>query len=255
MGDYIFVSDQGTTDNGNMRDLVVNSMGEAHLTLANDPITGSDKGFTVRKCNNAGTMTWEHIYLNTEQNTYARAIECDESGNTYFSGKFIEDSLDLDPGINEDYMQNAGYSMGFVVKINQSGDYSWSYHLDHSALYPSSQVETNFNNLKMIEPNSLFVTNYSQGATLFKLAVNGNLDISNPEAIASSTFIYPNPNDGEFSIKIPNGTIAKIKILNTSGKLIQEMELTKSITTLQLNFESGVYFIRINDDIHRIVIR
>ncbi|MGC9342091.1 MAG: T9SS type A sorting domain-containing protein [Bacteroidales bacterium] len=57
--------------------------------------------------------------------------------------------------------------------------------------------------------------------------------------------IYPNPSDGEFTIEISSGN-ANLKIVDITGRLVMERELTQSMSFVDLSHEDkGVYFVQL----------
>jgi sugar lactone lactonase YvrE len=57
--------------------------------------------------------------------------------------------------------------------------------------------------------------------------------------------IYPNPSDGEFTIEISSGN-ANLKIVDVTGRVVMERELTQSMSFVDLSHEDkGVYFVQL----------
>ncbi len=69
--------------------------------------------------------------------------------------------------------------------------------------------------------------------------------------------IYPNPCFKEFYITSEDSPISDIKIYNALGKLVFEKNCNKvsNIKINTSNFEAGVYFIKINDRIRKLVVK
>ncbi|MGM0498191.1 MAG: InlB B-repeat-containing protein, partial [Bacteroidota bacterium] len=67
-------------------------------------------------------------------------------------------------------------------------------------------------------------------------------------ALSESIEIYPNPTEGEFSLKTDNPE-GYVKILNLTGKIILEKQINKDILHIDLSDQpSGVYLIKITSD-------
>jgi len=62
--------------------------------------------------------------------------------------------------------------------------------------------------------------------------------------------IYPNPTDGQFIIKVRDGSLFQIRIYNLQGQLVLYEELTNasSITVNMSSYQAGLYFIQITTD-------
>ncbi|CAN5917097.1 hypothetical protein BH11BAC7_BH11BAC7_24440 [soil metagenome] len=90
-----------------------------------------------------------------------------------------------------------------------------------------------------------------------------NVDICNgiiPQATVSNVTIYPNPNEGQFTIQLPSvpqGTV-KVELTNSLGQLIDSFIMTSTSKEINIStLESGVYFVRVmegnNISVHRVV--
>ena len=67
--------------------------------------------------------------------------------------------------------------------------------------------------------------------------------------INTSDIIYPNPNKGEFRIKISQKGYYYIRIYNNTGIEILSASSTQTETLVNIeNAQSGIYFIRIDSD-------
>lgn len=114
--------------------------------------------------------------------------------------------------------------------------------------------------LALINTNVLFAQNSNstfRGSRFFysKLLKSSNLSSENNLGIntnISNNFnIYPNPNNGKFSIdlKEPKSKI-QVDIYNVWGQKIYESSTLLPLPTNEINFSSqpkGVYFVKIND--------
>ncbi len=67
--------------------------------------------------------------------------------------------------------------------------------------------------------------------------------------INSLADIYPNPNDGNFHIKLDdNIKYAYVEVYNSSGSVIHTSEVSESNNYFSLSdLPNGLYFMRIND--------
>lgn len=60
--------------------------------------------------------------------------------------------------------------------------------------------------------------------------------------------IYPNPNNGNFSIKSEANNACKIEVLNFLGEIIYDLENVKPGDPIYLNVEKGLYFLQITTE-------
>ncbi len=63
--------------------------------------------------------------------------------------------------------------------------------------------------------------------------------------------VYPNPNNGQFEIKMDGKTNAKIKVYSLIGQMVYETEITNDNVSKKINLDgvsNGVYFIKLNSN-------
>ena len=74
------------------------------------------------------------------------------------------------------------------------------------------------------------------------------------EKIVDTINVYPNPNNGSFTINIKDIENATIEIYNISGQLILKEALLESITPINLKENpKGIYFVKVETDNKAIV--
>ncbi len=59
---------------------------------------------------------------------------------------------------------------------------------------------------------------------------------------SSNLFIYPNPNQGQFTIQTENGGV--FELMDITGKVLNTYIITSNVQTLNVNLPAGMYFIR-----------
>ena len=94
---------------------------------------------------------------------------------------------------------------------------------------------TNYYRLKQFDQDGKF--KYSEVLTLKQ---NSRID---------EVYVYPNPSQGNFTIKVPNSAIDQMYLLvqDIKGDIIYRQSITQPITPIQLNRASGVYFLTVSD--------
>lgn len=91
---------------------------------ANQTSAGSTDGF-VWKLSNAGNHVWASRIGGTGTDK-ATAMEVDNVENLFVAGEF-EVTVDLNPGAGVNNATSAGVTDAYVLKLNASGAYAWSY--------------------------------------------------------------------------------------------------------------------------------
>ncbi len=78
----------------------------------------------IQKLDSNGKFLWAK-HLGTPDYDHPQDIVTDGLGNVYISGNF-GDSIDIDPGFNQNWLYSSGHEDGFVLKLDNNGDYVWS---------------------------------------------------------------------------------------------------------------------------------
>lgn len=129
-----------------------------------------------------------------------------------------------------------------IMSNSLSSDYQW---LDCDNNY--AQIAGAVNQAYMATTNG----NYA-----VEITKDGCVDTSACVAIAGlgidelglSTHVYPNPNNGIFTIK-STSTLQSIQILNIAGQAVRRIEVTGNETTIDLSdVHNGVYFLNAQSD-------
>ncbi len=139
--------------------------------------------------------------------------------------------------------QSGGSSPGVIFKIKPDGT-------NFTNLYSfSTSISTPYGSLYS-DGNYLYGTTYYGGVynqgTVFRYLLNPfTTNISQVEVDKSFANIYPNPNNGDFSIKSANYTNATLKMYDVNGKLVLSQLITDNATINATNLPIGVYNINI----------
>ena len=129
---------------------------------------------------------------------------------------------------------------GVTLTANGANTYTWSGGINTNSIAVSPSVSTTYS-------ASGSGTNNCVGRNTLQIIVSECTSIN---TIASKTAIkvYPNPNNGEFTIELTNINNSNITITNVLGQIIktQKAELKNQI---DLNlFDKGIYFINVMED-------
>ena len=84
--------------------------------------------------------------------------------------------------------------------------------------------------------------------TLSVVVIACTTDISRLEGNNSQVLLYPNPNNGSFTISIDNLTInATLEIYNGIGQLVYSQAMNKEFETINTNLMNGFYTVKIQN--------
>ena len=79
-----------------------------------------------------------------------------------------------------------------------------------------------------------------------QLVVSACVGINNISSSAQGINIYPNPNNGEFTVELNNGINKSISITDLSGKVILSANTSDNKINFNLNkFAVGMYYVKI----------
>jgi len=129
---------------------------------------------------------------------------------------------------------------GVTLTANGANTYTWSGGINTNSISVSPSVSTTYS-------ASGSGTNSCVGRNTLQIIVS---ECTNIKAIASKTSIkvYPNPNNGEFTIELTNIKNSNITITNVLGQIIktQKAELMNQINLNAI--EKGIYFINVMEN-------
>jgi len=135
---------------------------------------------------------------------------------------------------------------GVTLTANGANTYTWSGGINTNSIAVSPSVSTTYS-------ASGSGTNSCVGRNTLQIIV---FECTNIKAIASKTSIkvYPNPNNGEFTIELTNINNSNITITNVLGQIIktQKAELMNQINLNAI--DKGIYFINVienNQSVYR----
>lgn len=101
--------------------------------------------------------------------------------------------------------------------------------------------------LPMFDDNGILVCYSEYGSSLY--GISPCLLVTNVKNTSKigGVKIYPNPNNGKFTIKLNNTENATIEIYTISGQFILQKIVTKNTIQIDLsNYQKGMYFVKVN---------
>ncbi|WP_070137930.1 T9SS type A sorting domain-containing protein [Crocinitomix algicola] len=140
--------------------------------------------------------------------------------------------LSMDDEFNFNWVQTIGgnsYDYGLCItnqgnnRVVISGNYTETADFD-----PSEEVDEH----TAVVGGDIFIQNYEFG--YLEIAQNKNLDFE----------IFPNPNNGNFSVNIPNEDIKTLQIKDISGRIIQTIPVNNANNIkVSITAVPGIYFV------------
>jgi hypothetical protein len=135
---------------------------------------------------------------------------------------------------------------GVTLTANGANTYTWTGGINTNSIAVSPSVSTTYS-------ASGSGTNSCVGRNTLQIIVS---ECTNIKTIASkaSIKVYPNPNNGEFTIELTNINNSNITITNVLGQIIKSQK-AELINQINLNaIEKGIYFINVmenNESVYR----
>lgn len=108
-------------------------------------------------------------------------------------------------------------------------------------------------------PNRKYMVRYEN--ILNHLYNNENYVLSSGNRVINTSIrVYPNPNKGRFTISINQERLAdvQIELSNIQGRIVYTQQIPGALSATEeinlTNFSRGIYFLRVNNQVHKIVI-
>ena len=267
-GNHIWVSTFGSS--GYTDGWVINidnagnvySSGAFTDTVDFDPGTGNfnlfSNGFTdiyVQKLNSSGDFVWARA-VGGKQHDYGFSLDVDAYGNVYTGGRF-QDTTDFNPGADTFILVNTGAD-AFIQKLSAAGDFEWAVKL-------GGEGSTTLTSLKLDNAGNIFSSGHFSlssdfdtssdtllltskgGSDVFIHKMKTDIPVGISEFSFAEVLVYPNPSTGSYIVELPEGqTQAQMRVVDTSGKLVYQKELSQTKTQIVMNdLPSGMYIINI----------
>jgi hypothetical protein len=217
----------------------------------------------ISKLNASGDFVWaKQLGGTVGSSLFISSIVLDADSNVYTIGNFSQ-TVDFDPGTGTNNLTSSGPYDVFISKLDNNGNFISTLQFAGSGFAEGrSLVLDNVGNI-FATGNFKATTDFDPLAGVFNLTSNGADDIFiiklqnelenttsiNEHSWTSKINLYPNPTTSALSIESDKiFENANIIVRNAIGQEIfsDTYSSTNSIT-FNLNGESGVYFIEIND--------
>ena len=225
--------------------------------------SGNLDGF-ILKLNAAGNFIWAKQFSGTDFG-WGNNIGIDIVGDVYVSGNFVT-SIDLNSSAGSYTIANSpsGCNGLFVTKFDELGNFKWGTQLGSyggSEQIVSIAVDVNKNVYTTagwvcdgdFDPGPATYTltsNYDNGAFVHKMSQALQTEVENNLIIEDQVTIYPNPNNGSFTIETTNNTTKLFQIFNVTGALVFKKNSEGTKNTIDTgDLEAGVYTIKLSNEL------
>jgi hypothetical protein len=233
------------------------------VAFGNDTLAGlpfSNSAVFIAKYDSSGNSLWGRTPGGSGFD-YAQSICTDAMGNAFVTGYF--NSTFLNFGGLPVFNSFTGNYDAFIAVYDGNGNALWAKGIgDQGNEYGMGICSAG---------NNVYVTGYFESFSLNfgsnVVANNGSTDIY--LAKLSSTvgieqqfqqdnllILFPNPTTNTFTIKyISPHTISSLEIFNPLGEIVYtEKMIGKSEYKVDANFAKGIYFVRVNDVVRKLIV-
>jgi hypothetical protein len=199
-----------------------------------------------------GNEIFESVHINTQQ-------------ELWLSGKFNQSIIDADPGTAVYAIYGQGNNDVIVLALDVNGNFSKAISIGGAGEEKNSLVKSdstgmvwvcgNFSDtvdfdlswqthfLQANTQNHNFIARYN-----FNQLITAELDNAKHEVIKPN--IFPNPNQGSFSLQLENENATQIKIFNLQGQLLQQETVPPKQNIYEVKMKDakpGIYFVEVLD--------
>ncbi len=231
----------------NENNLYVSDYFSGTININDTAITANQNiDFYLSKYDPNGTFQWIKQYFDVV-NVLCYSLSIDANKNLYLTGSFTGE-LSFQ---NNVLLYPYGYSDIFMSKFDENGDFIWIISAggimnemgrdvisNHDDLY----ITGSFND-EVVFGNTSLISN-SRDAYIAKIK-DLTLEINQ---IENEIFlsVFPNPNNGNFSLQANGVNQGYFKIRNINGQILLKRELNDIVEPINIsNYPPGVYFVTI----------
>lgn len=212
-------------------------------------IIPNQNGNGVRAIQYLGFGTGQQVYKSDHNSGYWCSGANTQNPSNGSTALFIDENFSLQTTIMSQPTANVGDPVPFMISTNapMGTTFTWDFG-DGSAL------DFGMNPIHTYTASGNYMINLITQApgcgtsTITTITISGVTGLNSNTKAINDVLIYPNPNNGNFTISTNNSTLNKVIIYNVLGKKVQEININEN-KTIQINLHNkGVYFIELTDN-------
>jgi len=219
--------------------------------------SNGDQDIFIQKLDASGNYLWAKSVGGTDADR-GRDIITDASGNSYTTGIFSSDTIDLDPGTGTSTHTTPAQD-AFVLKLDSAGNFVWASSFGEN-VFEIIETSINLDASQNVYTTGAFYTtgDFDPTVGVFNLTSNGQSDIfvqklsQGPLGIEEfhnnpSIAIYPNPTKKNINIYFEH-ELQEVRLILTDvqGKILSDQSYrTFSNAAMEVKGASGLYFLNI----------
>lgn len=128
-----------------------------------------------------------------------------------------------------------------VLTATGATTYSWNTTATTASISVTPSITTSY--------TVTGTTNGCSNTFIISQAVSGCVGINANVATTSGILVYPNPNTGEFTIELNNGSVKNIDVMDLTGRVIISNTSSNDKVDFNINtLANGVYYVRIQSN-------
>jgi hypothetical protein len=138
---------------------------------------------------------------------------------------------------------------GELIVLSAVGGVSYSW-LDNSTniVYQGNPINVTMNNSSTFTVTGTNAAGCSNKNTV-TVSINDCVGITNIAANANGVMIYPNPNNGMFTVELSNSAVKSIQLTDLSGRVIMTRTADNGKVDMDINhLSNGIYYVKVQSN-------
>lgn len=196
------------------------------------------KNVVIKRYNNDGSLDTTFVnalYDFYNKSSYIQSLVIQLDGKIIVSGR---------ASVNSDYDL-------VLARLNSNGSLDKTFSNDGMVNEDIDQNDC-ANSMVIQSDGKILVGGYTTSGVFRRFALARFFSTSNGKnvdlTLDNSILIYPNPNNGNFTIEIENPKKnISIEVYNMMGELVKKIKSTEKVTAVNLNTANGIYLVRVKN--------
>lgn len=270
-GDYVWAKGMGGGGTCEGRSIALDINGNIYTTGMYRSISDFDPGsgtfnltaignedIFISKLDNNGNFVWAKGIGGTD-NEKGVSIAVSSTGNVYSVGYF-RNPCDFDPGAPVLTLNPAGDDEGYISILDSLGNFIYGGQIGGVDYDNCNSVAVDTSGNCLVTGSFMVTADFDTGASTFNLTAAGSRDAFILKLGNSATgiltnkkiaepFIYPNPNNGVFTIKTNSLESCNVGVYNNMGQLVKyETGIKNNAQFNMTGYAPGIYNVVLNID-------